>query len=128
MIQNAEDAGARDVKFLYDKTQYGTDTLHHKDLQLFQVRLVIYIYVSLACLILSIYRANAYRQQSKVFVYLCLQGPALYAYNDATFSEDDWRGIKMLQKSIKKDDPLKVGRFGLGFKSVFHMTGIYNYM
>ena len=51
------------------------------------------------------------------------QGPALYSYNDATFSEEDWRGIKMLQNSIKKDDPLKVGRFGLGFKSVFHMTG-----
>ena len=31
----------------------------------------------------------------------------------------------MLQDSVKKDDPLKVGRFGLGFKSVFHMTGVY---
>ena len=51
------------------------------------------------------------------------QGPALYAYNDATFKADDWKGIRMLQDSIKKDDPLKVGRFGLGFKSVFHMTG-----
>ena len=29
----------------------------------------------------------------------------------------------MLQDSVKEDDPLKVGRFGLGFKSVFHMTG-----
>ena len=60
-----------------------------------------------------------------VYSRLILQGPALYAYNDATFSEIDWRGIKMLQNSIKKDDPLKVGRFGLGFKSVFHMTGIW---
>ena len=55
------------------------------------------------------------------------QGPALYAYNDAMFSDEDWRGIKMLQDSIKKDDPLKVGRFGLGFKSVFHMTGKSGY-
>ena len=29
----------------------------------------------------------------------------------------------MLQDSIKENDPMKVGRFGLGFKSVLHMTG-----
>ncbi len=51
------------------------------------------------------------------------QGPSLLAYNDAVFTEDDWKGIRMLQDSIKEDDPLKVGRFGLGFKSVFHVTG-----
>ena len=52
-----------------------------------------------------------------------LQGPALYAYNDAQFTKDDWKGIRMLCDSIKFKDPMKVGRFGLGFKSVFHMTG-----
>ena len=52
-----------------------------------------------------------------------LQGPALYVYNDAVFSDADWKGIRMLHESIKEDDPMKVGRFGLGFKSVFHMTG-----
>ena len=51
------------------------------------------------------------------------QGPALYAYNDAVFSDDDWKGIRMIQDSVKAKDPMKVGRFGLGFKSVFHMTG-----
>lgn len=29
----------------------------------------------------------------------------------------------MICDSIKVKDPMKVGRFGLGFKSVFHMTG-----
>ena len=29
----------------------------------------------------------------------------------------------MLCDSIKVRDPMKVGRFGLGFKSVFHVTG-----
>ena len=29
----------------------------------------------------------------------------------------------MLQDSIKEQEPMKVGRFGLGFKSVLHMTG-----
>ena len=52
-----------------------------------------------------------------------MQGPALLAYNDATFSEDDWEGIKWVSTSVKEADPLKVGRFGQGFKSVFHMTG-----
>ena len=54
------------------------------------------------------------------------QGPALYAYNNAQFSKDDWRGIRMICDSIKVKDPRKVGRFGLGFKSVFHMTGKYS--
>ena len=44
-------------------------------------------------------------------------------YNDAVFSDDDWKGIRMLHESVKEADPMKVGRFGLGFKSVFHMTG-----
>ncbi|XP_069164244.1 sacsin-like isoform X2 [Procambarus clarkii] len=51
-----------------------------------------------------------------------LKGPALCLYNNATFTEDDWCGIRKLSDSIKKDDPLKVGQFGLGFKSVFHIT------
>jgi len=52
------------------------------------------------------------------------QGPALYVYNDALFTEEDWRGVRTLYESIKETDPLKVGRFGLGFKSVFHMTDL----
>jgi hypothetical protein len=51
------------------------------------------------------------------------QGPALYAYNDAEFRQSDWKGIRMLHDSVKVKDPMKVGRFGLGFKSVLHMTG-----
>ena len=51
------------------------------------------------------------------------QGPALYAYNNAMFTPEDWKGIRMLCDSIKVTDPMKVGRFGLGFKTVFHMTG-----
>ncbi len=45
------------------------------------------------------------------------------AYNDAVFSPADLNGIRMIQNSVKREDALKVGRFGLGFKSVFHMTG-----
>ncbi len=55
--------------------------------------------------------------------YFIFQGPSLLAYNDAGFSKKDLIGIRMLQTSVKSEDALKVGRFGLGFKSVFHMTG-----
>ncbi|XP_045166737.2 sacsin-like [Mercenaria mercenaria] len=51
-----------------------------------------------------------------------LRGPALAFFNDAKFSEKDWKGIKSINKSIKKDAPLKIGQFGLGFKSIFHLT------
>lgn len=54
---------------------------------------------------------------------MTVQGPALYAYNNAVFDDEDWRGIRMLSQSIKHSDPLKVGHFGIGFKSVFHLTG-----
>ena len=52
-----------------------------------------------------------------------VKGPALYAYNDAVFSEDDWKGIRMLLQSVKQHDQHKIGYFGMGFKSVFHITG-----
>ena len=51
------------------------------------------------------------------------QGPALVSANDAVFSDEDWKGIQSLQQSIKADDPFKVGRFGIGFNSVYHLTG-----
>ena len=55
------------------------------------------------------------------------QGPALYAYNDAEFTDDDWQSIRLVCDSLKEHDAMKVGRFGLGFKSVYHMTGEKNY-
>ena len=55
-----------------------------------------------------------------------LKGPALLVHNNAEFTEEDWKGIKMLYSSIKEFDKTKVGRFGLGFKSVFHITGTFS--
>ena len=51
------------------------------------------------------------------------QGPALIVANDGMFSEKDWEGIQRLQDSIKADDPFRVGKFGIGFNSVYHITG-----
>ncbi|XP_026768484.3 sacsin-like [Pangasianodon hypophthalmus] len=52
------------------------------------------------------------------------QGPALYAFNDADFTEEDWEGIQRAGRSIKHDDPTKVGRFGIGFNSIYHVTDL----
>ena len=52
-----------------------------------------------------------------------IQGAALYAYYNAQFMDDDWESICLVNQSLKENEPLKVGRFGLGFKSIYHMTG-----
>lgn len=53
----------------------------------------------------------------------CVAGTALYVYNDAVFTAEDWNGIQEIARSRKREDPLKVGRFGIGFNSVYHITG-----
>ncbi|XP_062329723.1 sacsin isoform X1 [Osmerus eperlanus] len=52
------------------------------------------------------------------------QGTALYVYNNAVFTTEDWNGIQEIARSRKREDPLKVGRFGIGFNSVYHITDV----
>ncbi|XP_056114734.1 sacsin isoform X1 [Rhinichthys klamathensis goyatoka] len=87
LIQNAEDAGATEVKFLYDETEYGVESLWSPDMAQYQ-------------------------------------GTALYVHNDAVFTTEDWNGIQEIARSRKREDPLKVGRFGIGFNSVYHITDV----
>ena len=51
-----------------------------------------------------------------------LQGPALLAYNDRSFSKDDIVGIQNLGLGSKRDDAAKTGQFGIGFNAVYHLT------
>ena len=88
IIQNADDARAREVKFFIDERSHGQQNLLHRSLTKFQ-------------------------------------GPALLAYNDAVFTDEDWKNIQKLKRSDKRSDPFKVGKFGIGFNSVFHVTGKY---
>ncbi|KAK6179094.1 hypothetical protein SNE40_011529 [Patella caerulea] len=55
-------------------------------------------------------------------IQFAMKGPALCVYNDGLFTKEDWEGIAAIQCSGKENEPLKVGRFGLGFKSVFNIT------
>ena len=71
------------------------------------------------------YRCDGGKESQLIFIatFSLKTGSRLYAYNDAQFTKDDWEGIRKIYDSNKVKDPMKVGRFGLGFKSVFHLTG-----
>lgn len=47
----------------------------------------------------------------------------LISINDAQVTEEDWKGIRSIGISKKKNDPYMVGKFGLGMKSLFHISG-----
>lgn len=92
LIQNADDAGATEVKFLFDSREnaFGTSSLIHPELSKFQ-------------------------------------GSALYVYNNGLFKENDWHGIEGVMQGNKRLDPFTAGRFGVGFNSVYHITGEEKY-
>ncbi|WP_273524423.1 sacsin N-terminal ATP-binding-like domain-containing protein [Mailhella massiliensis] len=50
-----------------------------------------------------------------------LRHPAILIFNDGPLKEDDVKGITRLIGGTKKEDTTKIGRFGLGLKSLFHI-------
>ncbi|MEW8547427.1 MAG: hypothetical protein AB2693_28300, partial [Candidatus Thiodiazotropha sp.] len=56
------------------------------------------------------------------------QGPALWAYNDALFSNDDLKNIRKLSGGTKEMDLTKIGKFGLGFCSVYNLTDVPSFI
>ncbi|XP_035250155.1 sacsin-like [Anguilla anguilla] len=54
---------------------------------------------------------------------LC-HGPCLWAYNDELFTEEDWANIVKVGSASKETKVEKIGKFGLGFNSVYHVTDI----
>ncbi|GBB96452.1 hypothetical protein RclHR1_02760005 [Rhizophagus clarus] len=52
-----------------------------------------------------------------------LQGPAIWIYCDAQFSNDDLQTLIELKKPCVKDET-KVGKFGSGFNYAFHVTDL----
>ena len=56
------------------------------------------------------------------------QGPALYAYNDSVFSDKDFANICELGGATKRCNPLKIGRFGLGFCATYHLTDVPSFV
>ena len=56
------------------------------------------------------------------------QGPALVAYNNSTFSDQDFENICFLAGETKMSDPLKTGRFGVGFCSCYSLTDVPSFL
>ena len=56
------------------------------------------------------------------------QGPALWAYNNAVFTDKDFENINKLAGATKLKDVGKIGRFGLGFNAVYHLTDVPSFV
>ena len=55
-------------------------------------------------------------------------GPALVIHNNATFSQDDFTNITKLAAATKASKSLKIGKFGVGFCSVYHITDVPSFV
>ena len=91
LIQNADDAGASEVKLLLDWRHHGKSTVIVEEMSQWQ-------------------------------------GPALIAYNNATFSDQDFKNICELAAESKMKDPMKTGRFGVGFCSCYSITDVPSFV
>ena len=91
LIQNAEDAGASEIKFVIDWRNHPTEYLLTTEMAAWQ-------------------------------------GPALLVYNNAVFSDKDFINICEIAGASKKIDPTKIGRFGVGFCSVYHITDVPSFV
>ena len=89
LIQNADDAGATEISFLYDERS--NDHL----------------------------KSHLIDQSMKHW-----QGPTLWVYNDAVFTKEDFENIRHLNAGTKETDTTKIGKFGLGFNVVYHLTDV----
>lgn len=58
----------------------------------------------------------------------CWQGPALYVYNNATFTENDFQNLSQIGQASKLDKVSATGRFGLGFNAVYHFTDLPSFV
>ena len=56
------------------------------------------------------------------------QGPALWAYNNAVFTDDDFENITKLSGATKETQTDKIGRFGLGFNAVYNLTDVPSFI
>ena len=87
LIQNADDAKATEIHFIYDTRRLPTK---------------------------YIFQGKSNWKE--------LQGPALCVYNNRPFDKKDVEGIRSLGVGSKIDDAEKIGRYGIGFNAVYHLT------
>ena len=93
LVQNADDAGATEVSFLYDERD-------NDDAK--------------TCLL-----DEGMKE---------CQGAALWVYNNAVFTDADFDNITKLNGATKLSQPDKIGKFGLGFNSVYNITDVPSFV
>ena len=55
-------------------------------------------------------------------------GPALVVHNNSSFTNEDFENITKLAGATKSNKPLKIGKFGIGFCSVYHITDVPSFV
>ena len=55
-------------------------------------------------------------------------GPALIIHNNAVFKDEDFENITKLAGATKLNKSLKIGKFGVGFCSVYHITDVPSFI
>ena len=112
---------------MFDETEYGVESLWSPDMAQYQGRLSVSYYHQYTFTFFQDVAFTGFCTCTYghilVELFLFIVGPALYVYNDAVFTGEDWNGIQEIARSRKREDSLKVGRFGIGFNSVYHITG-----
>ena len=93
LIQNAEDSGATEIVFILDEQDYSS---HDKTLSL---------------------SSEVYPNWKLLHSF-----PSLTVFNNKGFSKEDIKGIQKLSVGGKSNDQNSIGKFGLGFNSVYHIT------
>ncbi len=56
------------------------------------------------------------------------QGPAIWIYNDAVFTDDDFKSLLNLGIGGKSHDDKKIGKFGIGFNCAFNFTDLPSFV
>lgn len=78
-----------------------------------------------ACKFLVDFREHQYSPESLFDPEMTLcQGPCLWAYNNEQFTPEDWKNIVRVGAASKENKVEKIGKFGLGFNTVYHITDI----
>ncbi|KAF9347998.1 hypothetical protein BGX26_000534 [Mortierella sp. AD094] len=92
LLQNSDDARSTEQWYLLDHHSYIDNARSNNDLRLFHKDLKEYM------------------------------GPALLAGNNSLFEDRDFKSMKNLAASEKRNDETKIGQMGIGFNSIYHMT------
>ena len=101
--------------------------LHHNDILQYEV-------VFCICIILQVKFLYDERKNNQIMDCLLddgmkkCHGPALWAYNNAIFTNDDFENILKLGGATKEDNTTKIGKFGLGFNAVYNLTDVPSFI